>query len=103
VATATLTLSRKWGGLIDRTRKYEITIDGQNVGEIGGGETVKLPLDPGTHTLQLQAFGSFGSRRKSFEVGRDDYVSFWCRAPLIWPMMVPPIFNHNLWITLRQN
>ena len=46
--TATLQLTRKWGGVTDRRGKWQILIDGTAVGSIDRQQTVELPVEPDT-------------------------------------------------------
>ncbi|MHB1535516.1 MAG: ABC transporter permease [Acidimicrobiales bacterium] len=102
MATATLTLSRKWGGLIDRRREWQIEIDGNVVGSIADQKTVELPVEAGHHTLRLSSHRHFSPER-SFDAADGQVVSFWCRAAMLWPMYVAALIKPDLWISLRQD
>lgn len=41
-------------GWTDRIRKYRILIDGQQAAEIANGQTIRLEVAPGPHTLQAR-------------------------------------------------
>lgn len=41
-------------GWTDRIRKYRILIDGQQAAEIANGQTIRLNVPPGPHTLQAR-------------------------------------------------
>ena len=102
VPTATLKLSRRWGGAIDRSREWQIVMDGNVVGSIASQKTVELPVEPGHHTLQLGSHRHFSPER-SFEVADGQVVSFWCRGAMVWPMYVAALIKPDLWISLRQD
>ena len=78
VATATLALSRKRGGLIDRNREWQIEIDGNVVGSIASQKTVEFPVEPGRHTLHLSSHrhvSPIAGLRSSGRTGRQLLVS----------------------------
>jgi hypothetical protein len=99
---ATLRLSRKWGGVIDHNREYQIEIDGKVAGSIASQQTVELPVGPGHHTLRLSA-GRHVSPDRSFDAADGQVVSFWCRAQGLWPMYFAALVKPDLWITLKPD
>ncbi len=100
--SASLQLTRKWGGLTDRNGKWQILIDGTAVGSIDRQQTVELPVEPGHHTLRVEHSKRFQSRERSFDVRDEEVASFWCRSQLMWPMYIASLVNPELWITLRR-
>jgi hypothetical protein len=100
-ATATLALSRRWGGLIDRNPEWQIEIDGDVVGLIASRRTVELAVEPGRHTLHLRS-RRHSSPQRSFEAADGQVVSFWCHAARVWPMYVAALVKPDLWISLKQ-
>ena len=48
-----LTITRK-KQFIDIFRKYKIFVDDKEIASIGRGQTLKLDVEPGKHTLQLK-------------------------------------------------
>jgi ABC-2 type transport system permease protein len=99
--SATLKLSRRWGGVIDRNREWQILIDDNAVGSIASQRTVELPVEPGHHTLRLSSNRHFSPNR-SFEVEDGQVVSFWCRGAMMWPVYLAALIKPDLWISLRQ-
>jgi ABC-2 type transport system permease protein len=102
MTTATLKLSRRWGGLIDRTREWQVSIDGTIAGSIASQQTIELPVQPGRHTLRLSAHRHVSPER-SFEASEGEVVGFWCRAAMLWPIYIAALIKPDLWITLRQD
>jgi hypothetical protein len=100
--TATLTLSRRWGSLMDRG-KWQILLDGAVAGSIARQETVELPIGPGHHTLRVKRSDRFLSREQSFDAADEQVISFWCRSQLVWPMYVASLIKPELWISLRPD
>jgi ABC-2 type transport system permease protein len=100
--TATLKLSRKWGGLIDRNREWQIKIDGTAAGSIASRQTIELPVRPGRHTLRIST-RRHASPERSFEASDGQVTSFWCRAAMLWPVYIAALIKPSLWITLKQD
>lgn len=100
--TATLQLSRTWGGLTDRSGDWEVVVDGAEAVPLAKRETVEIPVEPGRHTVRVQSSARFLSRERSFEVSDEDVVSFRCHSQRYWPMMIASLIKPNLWISLRQ-
>jgi hypothetical protein len=97
---ATLRLVRAWTGIIGAAHEqWNIAIDGIVVGSIAGNETVDVAVEPGHHTLRLEA-GRHRSAVRTFDVKRAEVVGFRCHGPRIWPMLVVALINPNLWISL---
>jgi ABC-type transport system involved in multi-copper enzyme maturation permease subunit len=101
LATATLALSRKWGGLIDRNREWQIEIDGDVVGSIASQKSVELRVDAGHHTVRLSSH-RHSSPQRSFEAAAGQVVRFRCRAATLWPRYVAALIKPDLWISLKQ-
>ncbi len=101
LATATLSLSRKGGGLVDRHREWQIEIDGNVVGSIAREKTVEFPIEPGRHNLHLGSRRHV-SRRRSFEAADGQVVKFWCRGAMLWPVYLASLIKPDLWISLKQ-
>jgi hypothetical protein len=106
----TLRLERRWtalagtGGAVLGGAKepWTITIDGTAVGAVAGKETVEVAVELGHHTLRLGQ-GRHLSPERSFDVGQDEVVSFYCHGPRYgWPHLLVAQFKSDLWITLRQ-
>ena len=98
--TATLTLTRKWGGITDRG-KWQILLDGAAANSITRQETVELPIEPGHHTLRVKRSDRFLSPERSFDAADGQNVRFGCRSQLYWPMYVASLVKPDLWISLR--
>jgi hypothetical protein len=100
--TATLRVERKFGGIIDKTRDWEVFLDGRQIGSVGYAKTVDLTIPPGRHAVRV-GLGKHLSHEKTFEVLGGATASFHCRAQLWWPMMIAATFKNDLWITLKQH
>jgi hypothetical protein len=100
--SATLRLTREMPGALIELRKglFDIGVDGKTVGTIKLHDTVEVPIEPGSHTLQLRD-GRYSSRSQAFDVADDQVVSFRCHGPSIWPIYVAALIKPNLGITLK--
>jgi hypothetical protein len=101
--TATLQLTRKWGGVTDRRGKWQILIDGTDVGSVDRQQTVELPVEPGHHTLRVKSSERFLSPERSFNAEDDQVVRFQCHSQLLWPMYLAALIKPDLWISLRRD
>jgi hypothetical protein len=81
---------------------FEIAVDGQTVGSIRSHETVETPLEPGRHTLRIQA-GRYRSRDESFELADGDVVTFRCHGAMVWPTYVASFIKPDLAISLQPH
>jgi len=100
--TATLQLTRTFGGVTNGKGKWQILIDGTAVGSIDRKQTVELPVEPGHHTLRVERSERFLSRARSFTAADEEVVSFSCHSQLLWPMYVAALIKPDLWIILRR-
>ena len=100
--TATLHLSRTWGGVADRDRDWQVIVDGAAAGSLPKRKSVEIPVEPGRHTVRVQSSARFLSRERSFEVADEGVTSFQVHSQRYWPMMVASLIKPNLWISLRQ-
>ena len=99
--TATLQLTRTFGGITDRG-KWQILVDGTAVGSIDRKETAELPVEPGHHTLRVKRSERFSSRERAFDADDGQEVRFACHSQLLWPMYIAALFNPDMWIILRR-
>lgn len=100
--SATLTVTRKWGGLLDRNRDWQIEVDGNVVGSIASRSTVSLSVPAGGHTVRLRA-NRHHSPSRAFDAEAGQVVHFWCRAAMSWPQYVAALVKPDLWISLRRD
>ena len=98
---ATLSLTRKWGGIMQGGRPFEILLDRELVGDISSQGTVELPLQPGRHTLQI-GIGRRTSPTREFDASEGEMVRFWCRGQLFWPLYLASLIKADLSITLKR-
>lgn len=70
--------------LVDLAWPYRIVLDGQDAVTIRNGATARLPLSPGTHTLQIRSLHIINrhigltSPTATFDVGEGETTEFAC-------------------------
>ena len=101
VSSAALRLTREGFGIELRRGPFEIAVDGKSIGTITWHQTVETPLEPGHHTLRLQA-ARYASRTLSFDVAAEDVVNFRCHGAMVWPRYVASIVKPDLGIALGR-
>lgn len=100
-ATLKVTRDVEFPRLELRRGRFEISVDGENVGWIENHGTSQTSVGPGRHTIQLRK-GRYSSRDESFDVADDEVVTFRCHGALIWPTYVASIMLPSLAISLRR-
>jgi hypothetical protein len=99
--SATLRLSREVPGIELRRGRFEMFVDGKSVGSLEKHGTVETPIEPGHHTLLIQA-GRYSSRDYLFDVADSEVVNFRCHGAILWPIYVASIFKPDLAISLKR-
>jgi hypothetical protein len=100
--SATLKVTRELSfGIELRRGRFEISVDGDDVGALDNHESVETPLEPGRHTVQIR-HARYTSREQSFDAADGDVVSFRCHGTRIWPLWVASIFVPSLAISLKR-
>jgi hypothetical protein len=94
-------MTREGFGIELRRGSFDITVDGTSVGSLDYGQTLETPLEPGHHTLRVQA-RHYSSRAHSFDVSDGQVVSFRCHAPMVWPRFVASLIKPDLAISVRH-
>jgi hypothetical protein len=78
----------------DAFRRYDVLLDGREVGALKPGESVTVEVAPGSHTLALK-IDWCGSRPATFVVAGDEAVNFRARSNL-----GPLAILFGMWFTL---
>jgi hypothetical protein len=98
---ATLKVTRKAAGIELRRGRFDISVDGANVGSIEREDTIETPLQPGHHTLLIRA-GRYSSRPQPLDAADGETVSFRCHGAEVWPRYVASIVKPDLAISLKR-
>lgn len=99
--SATLKLTREGIGMELRRGTFDVLVDGRSVVSIELHDTVEVPVDPGRHTIRIQA-GRYSSQDHSFEVVDGEMVTFRLHGAMMWPRYVASIVKPDLAISLRR-
>jgi hypothetical protein len=85
--SATLKLTHKAIGAEVRRDTYDVVLDGQPVGSVEMNRTIELPLEPGSHTLQIRD-GRKSSSTENFDAVEGELVSFRCTGKRFLPIFL---------------
>lgn len=99
--SATLMLVREGMGIELRRGTFEILLDGENVGTLKWRDSTEIPVEPGQHTLRIQA-GRYSSATRSFDISDGDAVNFRVHGAMLWPQYVASIIKPDLAISLKR-
>jgi|ERR1700761_6696931 hypothetical protein len=98
---ATLRLTREGFGIELRRGRFDVLVDGQNMGSLNFHDTIEEAVPPGQHALQLQA-GRYSSRNAPFDAADGETVSFRCHGAMVWPRWLVSFARPDLAISLRR-
>jgi len=76
-------------------------VDDRSVGSLEWRQTVEVAVDPGRHTLRVQA-GRYSSREHSFEVADGEMITLRLHGATIWPRYVASVVKPDLAISLKR-
>jgi hypothetical protein len=76
-------------------------MDGATVGSIDRDQTFETPIEPGHHTLQIQA-GRYTSRVQSFDAADGHAVNFSCYGGRIWPIYLVSFLVPSIALSLKR-
>ncbi len=99
--SATLRLTRESTGIELRRGRFGVLVDAASVGSIENHQTIDIPVDPGHHTLRIQA-GRYASRDHEFDVAEGGVADFRCHGAMLWPVYVASIVKPDLAISLKR-
>ena len=99
--SATLKMTRDGLGIELRRGTFDVCVDGASVGQIRWQEPFEVRVEPGRHTLRINA-GRYSSRDLSFDVPDGDTITFRCHGAMVWPRFVASIVKPDLAIALRR-
>jgi len=85
--SATLKLTHKAIGAEVRRGSYDVVVDRERVGSVEMNATVELPVDPGSHTLQVRN-GRMSSGTETFDAAEGEIVAFRCTGKRFLPIFL---------------
>ena len=86
----------------DRKRSWPILLDGTSIGQIALNDVLDIPIEPGTHALQLTSTGKRRSPERTFTVKDESVAEFVCHTQPFWPLMLMALVVPGRWIALKQ-
>jgi hypothetical protein len=98
--SATLKMTHKAIGVEVRRGPYDIEVDGERVGSVEMNATIEIPIEPGSHTLQVRN-GRNSSRTLRFEAAEDQVVAFRCTGKRFLPIFLASFVVPRLALSLR--
>jgi hypothetical protein len=101
--SANIRLERNEAHWRDRFRSYKVLVDEIEVREISDGETLEIPVSPGSHTLRLKIDWT-GSRKVEFSIGEGETKTF-SSCPFRGPAIIAGLrsfFQRDRWILLKD-
>ena len=100
--STSVTLKRATDGVMElRRSRFEILLDGNPAGSIDRNQTVELPVEPGSHTLQVRT-GRYSSRTLSFDAADGMSIQFRCNGAILWPHYVASLFAPTFGLKLKR-
>ena len=84
-----------------RRGRFEISVDGKDIGSLDNHETFETSLEPGSHTLRIRK-GRYSSQERSFESIEGEAVDFRCNGAALWPTYVASIAKPDMAISLKH-
>jgi hypothetical protein len=97
----TLKLSRRAAGIELWRGRFDVSVDGTNVGSLERNDTIETPVEPGQHTLLIRG-GRYSSRPQSFDAADGEVVNFRCHGAEVWPRFVASLVKPDLAISLTR-
>jgi hypothetical protein len=98
---ATLRLTREAFGMELRRGRFGISVDGKDAGSIEWRQTVEVPVEPGSHALQIRA-GRYSSPVRSFDADDGDVINFRSHGAMLWPRWLASFAVPGLAISLER-
>jgi hypothetical protein len=99
--TATLQLLREPIGMELRRGRFNVLLDGNDIGWIETHQTLEVPIEPGRHRLEVKA-GRYRSKQLPFDVADGEIAKFRCSGSRVWPVYVASIVKPDLALTLKS-
>jgi hypothetical protein len=97
--SATLELTHKALGVEVRRDPYDVLVDGEGMGSVEMNATIKIPVDPGRHTLQVRS-GRKLSSTEAFDVTEGEVIAFRCTGKRFLPIFLASFIAPKLALKL---
>ncbi|HJP74169.1 MAG TPA: hypothetical protein VJ914_07870 [Pseudonocardiaceae bacterium] len=98
---ATLMLVRHGFAIELRRGEFDALVDGEQVATLVAHDRIEVPIEPGRHTLRIEA-GRYSSPARSFEAVDGETVTFQLHGANLWPVFVASLVKPDLAISLKR-
>ncbi len=100
--STTLRLTHKAIGAEVRRGTYDVLVDGERVGSVEMNDTIEIPVEPGSHTLQVRD-GRQSSSTEAFEAAEGEIVAFRCTGKRFLPIFLASFIVPRLALKLVRD
>ena len=100
--SATLKLTHKAIGAEVRRGAYDVVVDGERVGSVNMNDTIEIPVEAGSHTLQVRD-GRKSSSTEVFDAAEDETVAFRCTGKRFLPIFLASFIVPRLALKLVRD
>ena len=100
--SATLKLTHKAIGAEVRRGAYDVVVDGERVGSVNMNDTIAIPVEAGSHTLQVRD-GRKSSSTEVFDAAEDETVAFRCTGKRFLPIFLASFIVPKLALKLVRD
>ncbi len=100
--SATVKLIHKAIGAEVRRGAYDVMVDGERVGSVEMNDTIEIPIEPGSHTLQVQD-GRKSSSTETFDASEGEVVAFRCTGKRFLPIFLASFIVPRLALKLVRD
>jgi len=98
---ANLTISRQ-KCVMERQNAFRVMVDGQNIGEVGNGESDSFSLAAGVHEVHLEV-RRFSSPSLEVNLEPDQTTTLTCRPHVAWWRVQWDMLHPGEWIELARD
>lgn len=96
---ATLKVTHKTIGVEVRRGVFDVLVDGESVRSLEMNDTVEVPVEPGSHTLQIRN-GRNSSATRTFDATEGQVVAFRCGGKRFLPLFLLSFLVPSLAISI---
>ena len=100
--SATLKLTHTAIGAEVRRGAYDVVVDGERVGSVNMNDTIAIPVEAGSHTLQVRD-GRKSSSTEVFDAAEDETVAFRCTGKRFLPIFLASFIVPRLALKLVRD
>jgi hypothetical protein len=100
--SATLKVTRKTIGAEVRRRAYDVFVDGERVGSVALHDTLEMPVEAGSHTLQVRDRRN-SSGIQTFDAADDRVIAFRCGGKRALPIFLASFVVPSLALSLKRD